>query len=103
MLAEELVKTVLGSTERKVTDKQGLGRSRLLIVEDSGSLLRVGGSGGGEVDLDRSAVNLLTVELECLSGSLRGRELDVTETSGSLGLSVNHDLGADDFTTLGEL
>jgi hypothetical protein len=102
-LAKGLVDLVLGDVKRERADPEGLGGSRLLVVEDLGAALSVGGLGLGGVDADRAAVNLRTVLLQGLGSSVGGNEVDVAETTRLAGLAVKHDTGTDDLTAVGEL
>lgn len=61
------------------------------------------GSDGSVVDPALSAVNHLAGRVVALVGSLLGRELDVTDTSRSTGLSVHLNSGRGDLTAVGEL
>jgi hypothetical protein len=104
-ITESLVDSVLAQRVGKTSNvKRGSGR-RELVTEVSSSFLASGSvvSWGGEVDSDRSSVNLLAVQLDGLGRLLEGRERDETEPSGLASVSVHHDLGRDDLSTLGKL
>ncbi len=104
MLSESLVEHVLVDTERQVADKENWGRVVGLVTESVGTLLGVWwGAGSGVVDLDGTTINLLAVESDGGSGGLEGGELDVTETTGSVGVTIDHDTSGRDLTTLREL
>jgi hypothetical protein len=105
VFSESVVQRVFVGGEGHVADPQGGAWRVLLVTELLGSLLRVlrGRSSGSVVDVDRSTVNLLAVQLDSLGGSLEFGKLDVTESTGSVLFSVHHDSHADDLTTFLEL
>jgi hypothetical protein len=103
VVTESLVDGVLGEVERETTEPEGGGGLGFFVSESLGTLLRVGGTNGSIVDLDRSAINLLAVELESLLGLLEGAKLYVTETTRSLRLAIDDDTSRDDGSAAGKL
>jgi len=101
VITESLVDLVLVQAVRETTNVKGVGRGRKRVAVGFGTLLSGGGSGTGlrVVDSDLSAVDLGTVLLNSGSRSLEGSEGNETETSGSVGVGVHHDLGGGDLTT----
>lgn len=106
-VTECLVDAVLVGVERQGAEEKGLGGVRLAVTKLVGPLFGhvvPGGSGVSVVDSDVSAIDLLAVHgLDGLGGSLDVGKVDVTETLGSLRVSVKHDSGRDDLAALLEL
>ena len=100
VVTEGLVDLVLGERVAQTSNVESAGRLRELVTESLGSLLGGGGglSGLRVVDSDGSAVNVGTVLLNGLGGTLERSEGDESETSGSARALVHHDLGADNLT-----
>jgi hypothetical protein len=104
VLSKGLVEGVLVDGERKVAnEKDGSGLVGLVTVAFSTLLGVWWGTGSSVVHLDGTAVDLLAVEGDGGSGSIEVGKLDVTETTRTVVLTVNHDTGLDDLTALGKL
>ena len=105
VVTESLVDLVLVQRVGKTTDVKGLGDGGEGVTVSLGTLVSGRGSGTGlrVVDSDVSAIDLGTVLLNSGGGALERSERDETETSGSVGVGVHHDLGGGDLTTRLEL
>ena len=105
VVTEGLVDLVLVQAVRQTSNVEGVGNGGKGVTVSLGSLVSGGGSGTGlrVVDSNLSAVEVGAVLLNSGGGSLEGGEGNETESSGSVGVGVHHDLGGGDLTARLEL